>query len=100
MKLKILIFTFFLILVYSNLEAKTSINNINFATNKYSISRNYSNFIGYSAVYIKNNGLKRFYTLLFVTGILFTLLGLLIDPIILIFGLVISVFSIILLLKN
>lgn len=100
MKQKFFFTLIFLFLSFSAIQAKTNDYNIVLAKKPNPISQKFNNtsFIHFND--LLNNGLKKLYTLLLITGIVFTLLGLLISPILVIFGLVLVVFSIILLLKN
>ena len=100
MRTKLLLFWFFLFISVIGLKANTATYQTQFVGKQTYISQNFNKLISYTTNNNLNNGLKKLYTLLLITGLVFTLLGLLISPFLVVFGLVLVVFSIILLLKN
>lgn len=100
MKTKLLLILTFVLFSFVGLETNAATHQSTFSAKKSAITHNFDKLITFTPKTNLTNGLKKLYTLLLVTGIVFSLLGLLISPILVVLGLVMVVFSIILLLKN
>jgi ABC-type oligopeptide transport system substrate-binding subunit len=75
MRTKLLFFLFFLLISFIGLKANTASYQSQSFGKQNSISNNFTNFISYTPKANLSNGLKKLYTLLLITVIIFTLLA-------------------------